>query len=360
MKGIFNGTYLLLFLFVFLVSLSFAQPVMLTDSLSTEFSEFAVVEGGVVVFINSNGIISSVSIDNPFNVLPFSPGWSPTDDGWESSEDIEFLKSSPDGTLLCLAFSVSVPDTLLLTEVVLPHPILILVCNSDGSDAQIVGLMADSPNGLSLDFTQDSRLLYGSGFLPCLPTPDAYFAMHLGDESSLLRPFDIVDIEEGARFSSNGILQESFIANPWSDLVTAGYSPLQSIADMSNLSILYEDSNAVSPVVELWIEPDAGLTRVNQAQTIRFADGTVYNSQEEPFLILGRISENNYIFSRNEGESIRIGSVNWSSFEELDTSELTELSGYITINSKIKPLSANARNSSIVFSTGRGLYYYEF
>ncbi len=356
-KGILKCTYFLLLLFA---SFAIAQPIMLTDSFSTEFSDFSILAGGKVVFVNSNGIISLVSINDPFNVLPFSLDWSSSDDGWDTSQDIEFLKSSPDGTLLCLAFSVSVPDTFLLTEVVLPHPILVLVCNSDGSEAQILGLIADSSNGLSLDFTQDSRLLYGSGFLPCLPTPEAYFEMYLGDESSLLRPFDIVDIEEGARFSSNGILQESFIANPWSDLVTAGHSPLQSIADMSNLSILYEDSTAVSPVVELWIEPDAGLARVNQAQVIRFADGTVYNSQEEPFLILGRISENNYIFSRDEGESIRIGSVNWSSFEEFDTSELTDLLGYLTINSKIKPLTLNANNSSIIFATGRGLYFYEF
>jgi len=348
---------LLFFAVTLMVSVSVAQPVMLTDSLSTISGEFVLTAQGAVVFINSNGVLSSVNIDDPFNTESFSVGWVPEDDGWSGTGEIKLLKSSPDGNLVCLAIQVSIPDSVLNRGLSMPEPIVIIVCNAAGGGAQVVGVTTDSGNKLSFDFTQDSRLLYGAGFLPCNPDLESYFGHYLGDESSSLRPFDLIDLEEGARFSSNGIIGDYFTGNPWSDLIASGPAPLTTIADIAVFSIIFQDSTLTSPVIDQWIEPDAGLAQIDGPQIIRFSDGTIYESQEEPFLILCRISEGNYIFSRNQGESIRRGRVNWSTFEEQETTELTELMGYISLNSRIKALNSG---TAIVFSAGRGLYYYEF
>lgn len=347
----------LIFAVVLTASVAAAQPIMLTDSLSTVFGEFVLTASGSIVFINSNGVLASVNINDPFNTEPFSIGWTPEDNGWSGTGEIKLLKSSPDGNLVCLAIQVSIPDSVLNRGLTLPEPIVIIVCNSSGGGAQVVGVTSDFSNELSFDFTQDSRLLYGAGFLPCNPDPESYFGHYLGDESSSLRPFDLLDLEEGARFSSNGIIGYYFAGNPWSDLIASGPAPLTTIADIAVFSIVFQDSTLTSPVIDQWVEPDAGLAQIDGRQIIRLSDGTVYENQEDPYLILCRISEGNYIFSRNQGETIRTGRVNWSTFEEQETTELTELIGYISLNSRIKTLNSG---TAIVFSAGRGLYYYEF
>lgn len=349
--------HLLFFAVTLLVSIAAAQPVMLTDSLSTVSGDFVLTAQGAVIFINSNGLLTSVNINDPFNTEPFSVGWAPEDDGWSGTGEIKLLKSSPDGNLACLAIQVSIPDSVLNTGLTMPEPIVIVVCSSTGGGAQVMGVTTDSSNELSFDFTQDSRLLYGAGFLPCNPDPESYFGHYLGDESSSLRPFDLIDLEEGARFSSNGIIGDYFTGNPWSDLIASGPAPLTTIADIAIFSTVFQDSALTSPVIDQWVEPDAGLAEIDGRQIIRLSDGTVYESQEEPFIILCRISEGSYIFSRNQGETIRTGRVDWSTFEEQETTELTELIGYISLNSRIEALNSG---TAIVFSAGRGLYYYEF
>jgi len=358
MEGTFAKPAVFLFLSVILVVFAaHAQPVMLTDSLSTSFGEFTIVSRGNVIFVNTTGSLSFVNIQDPFNTSPFTVDWTAADNGWAGPEKIRLLKSSPDGNLVCIAVQVSIPDSVINRGLSMPEPIVIVVCNSSGSGARAVGVTTDSGNVLSFDFTQDSRLLYGAGFLPCLPNSEAYFAYYLGDESSSLRRFNVIDLEENARFSANGLIGEYFISNPWSDLISAGDEPLTLMVDMATFSVVFEDSTLISPVVEQWVEPDAGLAMLDSLQIIRLADGTVFVNQEAPFIILCRSSEGNYIFTRDEGETFRRGTVSWSIFAEEETTELTELAGYLSILGKVLPVDPG---NSIIFRAGRGLYYYEF
>ncbi len=358
MEGTFARPTAFLFLSVILVVfVAHAQPVMLTDSLSTSFGEFVMVSRGKVIFVNTAGSLSSVNIQDPFNSSTFTVDWTAADYGWTGPETIRLLKSSPDGNSVCIAVEVSIPDSVMNRGLSMPEPIVIVVCNSSGGGARAVGVTTDSGNVLSFDFTQDSRLLYGAGFLPCLPNSEAYFAHYLGDESSSLNRFDVIDLEENARFSANGLIGDFFIGNPWSDLITAGNEPLYTIADMATFSVVFKDSTLISPVVEQWVEPDAGLAILDSLQIIRFSDGTVFVNREAPFIILCRSSEGNYIFTRDEGETFSRGTVNWSSFEEEETAELTELAGYLSISGKVLPVDPG---NSIIFRAGRGLYYYEF
>lgn len=358
MEGFFTRPRTFLFLSVIImVFVAQAQPVMLTDSLSTSFGEFVMVSGGKVIFVNTTGSLSSVNIQDPFNTSPFTVDWIAADDGWAGPERIRLLKSSPDGNSVCIAVEVSIPDSVVNRGLPMPKPIVIVVCNSSGGEARAVGVTTDSGNALSFDFTQNSRLLYGAGFLPCLPNPEAYFAHYLGDESSSLRRFDVIDLEENARFSANGLIGDYFICNPWSDLITAGNEPFTTIADMATFSVVYEDSTLISPVVEQWVEPDAGLAILDSLQIIRLSDGTVFVNREAPFTILCRSSEGNYIFTRDEGETFSRGTVNWSTFAEEETAELTQLAGYLSISGKVLPVDPG---NSIIFRAGRGLYYYEF
>ena len=340
---------------VLIVSFASAQPVMLTDSLSTSFGEFILTAPGTVVFVNSNGTLSSVNVDDPFNTIPIQIGWLPDDDGWDGPGEIKFMKSSSNGELICIGIQVAVPDSVLQVGLSMPDPVVMIVCNSLGEDAQVIGVTEDFGEEFSFDFTMDSRLLYGAGLLPCNSDPESYFAYHLGDESSSISPYDVVDLEEGVRFSTSGIIRDRFISNRWSDLIAAGAEPLGVIADMTTFSIVHEDSAASSATIEQWIEPDAGLAQMGERQIIRFSDGTVYENQEEPFIILCRLSEGHYLFTRNGGETISTGIIDWSIFAEEESTEMTELAGYISLNSRIR-----AFDTGIIFSAGRGLYYYEF
>lgn len=358
MEGILQkAPHLLILTAILFVSIATAQPVMLTDSLSTTFGEFVPVSGGRIIFINSLGILSSVNINDPFNTSSFSMGWVPEDNGWDGPGEIKLLRSSPDGNFICAAVQVSIPRSILNSDLSMPQPIIIIVCSSSGEGgAQVVGVTIDSCEELSFDFTQDSRLLYGAGFLPCTSDPENYFALQLGDESNLLPPFCVVDLEEGSRFDARGIIKDHFISNPWSDLIAAGKTPLTTIADMAIFSVIFEDTTIASAVIEQWIEPDAGLAQIDETQILRLADGTVFENQGEPFLILGRISDGIYIFSRDGGESINRGGIHWPTFEVEESTELTELIGYLSPGNKVVTVNAD---TGIVFRAGRGLYYYK-
>lgn len=352
-----KASHFLVFTVVLIVSIAAAQPVMLTDSLSITSGEFVLLSRGTVVFINSNGTLSSVNINDPFNTESFSIDWMPEDNGWVGPGEIKLLRISPDGNLICAAVQVSIPDSVVNRGLPMPDPIVVLVCSSRGDEVQVTGVTTDTGEELCFDFTQDSRLLYGAGFLPCTPDPEAYFALFLGDESSLLQPFDVIDLEEGAMFSSRGILKDHYTSNPWSDLIATGNAPVTTIADMEKLSIVFEDTTLASAVIDQWIEPDAGLAHTDTTQIIRFSDGTLFENTGEPFLILCRTSEDNYIFSRDGGETLNKGTIYWPAFEVEEAMELTELIGYLSPGNKV--ISANS-GTGIVFRAGRGLYYYEF
>jgi len=347
----------LIFVVVFTASVAAAQPLMLTDSLSTTFGDFVIVPGCRGVFINSTGALSSVSIDDPFNTSSFSVDWAPEDNGWVGPGEIRLLRISPDGSQLCAAIQVSIPDSLLNSDLSIPEPIVILVCNSDGEGAEIVGVTLDSSEELSFDFTQNTRLLYGAHFLGCTPDPESFIALQVGADSNSILPYDVIDLEDGLRLNSWGIINDFFYSNPWSDLIAAGTASLTAIADVSTFLILFEDTTLTSSVIEQWVEPDAGLAQIDETQIIRLSDGTFFENPGDPFLVLCRMSKDNYIFSRDGGETLERGIIYWLAFEVEESQELPELTGYLTSRSRALPSDNNA---GIVFRAGRGLYYYEF
>jgi hypothetical protein len=354
MEGILR--HLLILAVVVFVSVSFAQPELLTDSLSTSQGDFALISGGRIVFVNTQGTLSSVSINDPLNISDFPVDWTPAGNGWEGSGEIRLLKSGPGGSLLLIAFKVLMPDRFPAGGVSMPDPVVLVVCDSEGGNARAVGVTYDSDEPLCFDFTRDSRLVYGARFLNCLPDPESYFSLYLGDESSSLRPFDVVDLEEGARFSSNGIVGSYILCNPWSDLIAAGNDPLTAIADMSAFSVIFEDSSLTSAIVEQWVEPDAGLAWRDSTQIVRFSDGTVYENHGDPVDVLCRLSDGSFVFSADGGETVNRGRINWSTFALEDSSQLSELAGYLTLGHRV---IAQNNTPAIVFSVGRGLYYYQ-
>ncbi len=333
-------------------SLGIAQPVMLTDSLSTTHSEFLVASEESIIFVNSNGTISSVNLNEPFVLQPVFLTWEAGNDGWDGPEEINFIGISPDGNTLCIAIQVALPESIFTTSISIPDPVLVLTCSITGEDARVVGITDTSQDSKDFYFTQDSRVLYGWGFLPCDPDPEAYFAMHLGDETDLIQPYHLIDLEEGLKFSANEMAEDILLANPWSDLAALG----NKIADMATLSTIYQDSTTTSAIIEQWIEPDMGLSTSILTQSARFADGISSQNPGEHFAIICRIEEGRYIYSRDDGETIYDGRIDWSSFEVTEPVLLDQLAGYLSIGRTV--LSAN-ENKGIVFSAGRGLYYYE-
>ena len=335
-----------------LFSLGSAQPVMLSDSLSTTHPEFIVASEERVIFVNANGTLSSVSINEPFVLEPVPFTWEAGNYGWEGSEEITCMGISPDGNTLCLSVQVAVPDSIFTTVIPIPEPMIVLTSSLTDEDVKIMGIIESFRETKSFSFTQDSRVLFGWGFLPCNPTPEAFFAMHLGDETDLIQPYHLIDLEEGIRFSASGMDTHTLIANPWSDLAAHG----NTITDMATLSTIYQDSTTTSDIIDQWIEPYIGLLTSEATQTARLADGTSYENPGENFIILCRVEEGRYIYSRDGGGTLIDGRIDWTLFEETESAELDQLDGYLSVGRKV--LSAN-EGRGIVFSAGRGLYYYE-
>ncbi len=335
-----------------LFSLGSAQPVILTDSLSTTRPEFLVASEERVIFVNANGTLSSVSINEPFVLEPVTLAWEAGSNGWEGPEEINYLGISPDGNTLCLTVQVAVPDSIYTTGIPIPDPMLVLVCSITGENVQVMGITDGSQESKGFYFTQDSRVLFGWGFLPCNPTPEAFFALYLGDETDLIPPYHLIDLEEGTMFQAAGIAENNIVANPWSDLTAHG----NTITDMATLSTIYQDSTTTSDIIDQWIEPDMGLLTSETTQTARLADGTSYVNPGEIFIILCRVEEGRYIYSRDGGETLIDGRIDWTLFEEIESMELDQLKGYLSTGRKV--FSAN-EGAGIVFSAGRGLYYYE-
>jgi hypothetical protein len=358
MEGIFLQAARRLVLVVIVVSIVSAQPVLLTDSLSTDVSEFVAVSGGRVVYINTHGKLSSVNKDDPLNTEDFIPDWTPASDGWAGDGQYLMLRAGADGNIIMAAVQVSLPDSLLDTGIAMPDPVVIMVCNSSGGDARAVGVTYRSNEELCFDFTQDSRLLYGAGFLNCQPDPVSYYAKYLGDQSSLIRPFDMVDLVEGSRFSTHGVVGSHFLCNPWSDLIAAGDDgePLTRIANMVNFSVLYEDSTLSESVIDMWTGSESGLAGTDTGQVCRFSDGSVLENPGTTVTVFCSLSNGKCVYSVNGEDPVYWGRINWQTFEVEESTELVELAGYFSPGHTIQPVG---RYPAVIFNAGRGLYYYE-
>lgn len=346
-----HGLYLLLII----VSISrAADPVMLADSLNTYCYDFVVIDTGEIVFIDNEGCLSIVSPTNPMQIRKFEIQWGNELDEWGNTGNLINLSANSDGGMICFTQFVNIPDGLNIeSEFYIPVPLLVAVCRSDGSDADIIGLSIDVGGGPHFDFTRDSRYVFGNPFLECLPSPEAY-AEFMSDDGERLPDYLMVDLETGERSGNPSVLGDGYYLNPYSDLAAAGWYPPNTIVDIATQEVLLEDTCINHPtVIGTWVLPDAGLAGSDDGQVLRYSSGTETVNPGLALKVYCMIPDGRYLFSIDGRDTVMLGLINWDTFETSGSLKIPELAGlYCTI----KPLSDS---NGVVFRNANSLYYFE-
>ncbi len=125
-------------------AVSASEPVILSESLSDYNPFFEVLENGTVLYIDYDGQLTLVSIDDPMKTASFLNDWNPEEYGWANPGRISNFVFSPYGEYICFCQQVSVPDSLQTGEQYIPGPVLVAVCRTDGTGCRILALSFDA------------------------------------------------------------------------------------------------------------------------------------------------------------------------------------------------------------------------
>ncbi len=343
-----------LFPLLFLYSISHAaDPVMLADSLFPYCYDFAVLDTGNIVFIDNDCILCTVSPWNPMEVSELEIQWGDQLDEWGDTGHLLSLSGNSDGSLICFAQFVRIPDELIIdSEYVVPVPLLVTVCGSDGSDARVIGLSVDVGGGPQFDFSRDSRFVFGHPFQMCLPSPVDYARYH--EEGEHLEDFMMVDLLTGERSGNPSKISDGYYLNPYSDLAAAGCYPSDLIIDIVTREILLEDTCIDHPtIIGTWVLPDAGLAGSNGEQVLRYSSGRETVNPGTNLRVFCMIPDGRYVFSTDGGDTVMLGLINWDTFETPGAIELPELAGlYCTMKSL-------PGSNWVVYRNANSLYSFE-
>ena len=337
-----------------------SEPVVLADSLSDYNRSFEVLENGTVLYINADGQLTIVSIDNPMKTASFLNDWNPEEYGWANPGRIYIFALSPDGEHICFCQQVAIPDSLQTGERYIPGPVLVAVCRTDGTGSRILALSFDVGSGPHFNFTQDSRYIFGLPLMDCLPTPldFASFVTRENDDN-LIEGF-MIDIQDGTRSGSNGgVLGDGFYKNPWSNLIATGSYPTNMIADIVTGEVFLHDTTCSGQeIIYTWVLPDAGLAESDNNQILRYSDGTEIINPGEPVSVFGRLKDGRYIFSRGGiSHSVLLGHIDWTDFSCSESETLSGLEDFIDRWTRV---AASPDGKILVFaSDSRELYRYD-
>ena len=354
----------MLFILLFMSCAGTAQPTVLADSVFPYYNDFAVTGEGDIIYISEDGELLKVAPKDPGSGGELEVDWNGQLQDWEEPGSLFNLCGSPDGELICFTIRVGVPDSYLAdSDEYIPSPLLVVRCRPDGSEAKVLGITFDAGGGPDFAFTTDSRFVYGSPWLLCEPTPESFVRLIRRNGENLLEPYLRVDVISGERSGDSNILGDGFMANPYSDLVATGAYPSDRVADVAAGETLLEGTGVLSgPIIETWVLPDAGLARDSlDNQVLKRSDGTVTTNTGEPFEVYCRLPNGRYLFSRDAGQTVMVGTIHWDDFTFFDAEELPDLSGMLGIYTIMKPLPAsdnNGEEAAVVFREGGSLYYY--
>ncbi len=337
-----------------------SEPIVLTESLSDYNTAFEVFENGTVLYINGDGQLTLVSIDDPMKTTSFLNDWNPEEYGWASPGRISNFVLSPDGEYICFCQQVSVPDSLQTGEQYIPGPVLVAVCRTDGTGCRILALSFDVGGGPHFSFTQDSRYIFGSPLMDCSPTPPNFASFITRDNDDNLIEGFMIDIQDGTRSGGNGsILGDGFYKNPWSNLIAAGSYPTNMIADVVTGEVFMHDTTySDNEIIYTWVLPDAGLAENNNQQILRYSDGTEVINSGEPISVFGRLEDGRYIYSRGGiSHTILLGHIDWTDFSCSEADTLSGLEDFIDLWTSV---AATPDGKSLVFASfSRELYRYD-
>ena len=342
---------------------SAGQPAVLSESVFPYTNDFAVTVEGDAIYISGDGELFRVDPDNPQAAAELEVDWNGQLGNWEGPGALFNLCGSPDGELICFTARVMVPESFLAdSNEYIPSPLLVVLCRPDGSEPEVLGLTFDAGGGPAFAFTTDSRFVYGSPWLECQPTPESYVRYIRGNGENLLEPWLRVNVATGERSGDPNVLGDGFTSNPYSDLVATGAYPPNRIADVVSGETLLESTGVqAGSIIETWVLPGAGLARDSlDRQVLRRSDGTESVNPGEPYEVYCRLPDGRYLFSRDAGQTVMAGTINWDDFTPSGAVELPSLSGMLDTYTCIKPLPSQDtgdEETGVAFRSGVSLYH---
>jgi len=307
---------------IMMVVLLASQPVFLASDINDYVRSLVELPDGRVLFVDNNSDFWTVSCDFPGEKEEWVSFWDHSAYGWANVIRVSWLSGSWDRERICYAVTVTVGEDVHVPE-------MVLVCDSDGSNAEPVVLSYNVGSGPQFDFTMDSRFLYGHPLLSC--SPDAKSFLELYEGSSVFPHSDMIEISTGERSYHNEVLSDGYCPCPFSDIVSGASYPPSVIYDMNSSKVLFEVSGDESPVIDMWVLPDAGLVTVDDNQFLRYSDGREILNTGDEITVYAVVGDGRYLYSQDDdrGDAIFLAELDWDNFLALDPVEQPGLTGFI-------------------------------
>ena len=303
---------------------------ILSEEVNTYCTSTVVTDWGGIIYVNEQGGLSIINPD-----YTGEPGTFVVDLGreltsWGGTGQVMELSGSSDGRMICYAQFVHPPEDMDTAESCqIPSPLIVVCCGSDGMAPKVVGLSFDVGGGPQFDFTQDSRYVYGDPWIECSPSPEGYLYYFQNEGQTDIEPFLMVETTSGERSGDPSPVSDGYMPNPYSDLVAAGWYPPNAIVEITSGRVLLQDTSSTPPsIIDTWVLPDAGLALLEDGrQVLRYSNGTEVVNPGERLYVYGRLQDGRYIFTRDGGENVMLGSVDWSDFTIGDSVPIPWLDG---------------------------------
>ena len=335
-----------------------AEPVQLPGELGYDGS-FAVASDGMVFFVDEEGCLMRWSLEDPASVQELEVAWGDLLDEWDGLGIAWNVSGSPDGSMICFSRFARVPDECWPDSVQSrPSPLLVVVCGTDGSDPRILGLSWDIGYP-EFEFTRDNARVFSESWYVCPPTPQGWVGLVTRNpvSSGVSWSGMYASVEDGSRSGDRS----------YGDRIHIFDDPLRNDAPAdSDTPLLYVDSESWTvqseeegysenaPVYMGMVAPDAYLAKaVDGSQFVRFADGREYSNPGDPLIVYCRLPDGRHVFSRDDGETVFLGTIDWRTFQSSDAEEIPGLAGA----DRWCGMTPLLDGSGVVYRSGRGLSY---
>lgn len=273
-----------------------------------------------VLLIDGEGTGYTLNLDTGFT-SPWSPSWSPGEDGWVDDGYIFATELSPDGNHLLILRGVYAPDRFGFPEGYdgMRSVVLVIMSRPDGSGATPVAVSVAAGGGPDYAFTSDSRFIVGGPMFDCEPTPEAYSALIRSDSGSfMMEPVNKITVATGERsFISDLDISDGFWKCPYSDWVRLE----------NNWYAEHTFSNIVTggvagffrvpggeARVHGWVLDNALLITTQKGQGLLFVDGSFVPCPSGTWDVLSWLPDGRFIYDRNESGNLVLGAVDWETF----------------------------------------------
>jgi hypothetical protein len=294
----------------------YLEPVMVAKDVVSVLP----LDGATVLLIDGEGAGHTL---NPLtgSTSPWSPSWSPGEDGWVDDGYIFATNLSPDGNHLLILKGVYVPDRFGFPEGYdgMRSAVLVILSRPDGSHATPVAVSVAAGGGPDYAFTTDSRFIVGGPMFSCEPTPEAYSAHVRGDSGNLaMEPVNRIDVSTGERSLIAGLdISDGFWKCPYSDwarLENNWYAEhtFGSIAT-GGVSGFFRVPGGEARV-HGWVLDDALLITTRDGQGLLFVDGSFVPCPSGTWDVLSWLPDGRFIYERDGSGNLVLGEVDWEAF----------------------------------------------